>query len=40
MIPLLQEKGMQEDSHIPGLGRVPGTGHQVTVLGFMQERTH
>ena len=28
----------QEDGQVPGLGDVPGTGHQVRVLGFTQEK--
>ena len=35
---LLQENGAQEDGHVLGLGRVPGMGHQVRVLGFTQKR--
>ena len=34
----LQEDGAREDGHVPGLGRVPGIGHQVRVLGLAQER--
>ena len=40
MILLLQEKETREDGHIPGLRRVPGAGHQVRGLSFMQERIH
>ena len=29
--------GAWEDAYVPGLGRVPGTGHQGRVLGFAQE---
>ena len=34
---LLQEDGAREGSHVPRLGQVPGTGHQVRVLGFTRE---
>ena len=35
---MLQENGDQEDGPVPGLKRVPGTGHKVRVPGFTQER--
>ena len=30
----LQENGAQKDGHVPGLRWIPGTGHQMKVLGF------
>ena len=32
------KRGVQEDGHVPGLRWIPGTGRQVWVLGFAQER--
>lgn len=36
---MLQENGVWEDGHIPGLLRVPGMSHQVRVFGFTKEIT-
>ena len=33
-VELWQENGSRENGHVPGLGQVTGTGHQVKVLDF------
>ena len=35
---MLQEKREKKNGHVLGLGQVPGIGHHVMVLGFVQEK--
>ena len=34
MLKLVQENREKEDGHVPGVWRVPGTGHQVRILAW------